>query len=1149
MNTISKIYHNMRRVMTSVVAALATFMPMMGFDSSHYTTASRLSTGKWVKVSVPQDGLYRITDDDARRWGFTGVANLRVYGYGGHMMSECLTADIPDDLPQLPVMRAGGSIVFWGAGPTSWIAIPSADLTYVQRQHAYATAGYYLITEDASVEELSVPAGGVEAAVAEAATTGTARLYHESELVNPGQTGRNLLGEDISSRAFTVSFDLSGRVAGTPVVVRTDIGSGSTSTNGSVSFTANGTRVAAVGDESITRITDPHHQHYYPTSHVRVLDDIDGEHLNWTVTYGSVPNIKIARLDFVTVNYERALSLSGGEPLLFGDAEATQGKPYRLSGTGSARVWDVTEPGKPVDVTDASGEATTDFVAAYSGAREYVAFNPDAVSALPSPTMVGAVANQNIHGEATPDMIILAPSEYLEQAQRIASLHERLDTMRVLVLNHALVFNEFNSGTPDVMAYRSLCKMFYDRGADEQGHRLRYLLLMGGATYDNRLVSDKLKGDTTPRVLIWQSEESAFESTSYCTDDCLGVLADDSGPLFYRYNIDIAVGRMPARSAADLRVMVDKAVNYMTVPDYGVWKNNFLYLADDEDAGVHMRQGEIFIERMKDNGGADVINNHLYIDAFPAVSQGAGRAYPAAREAFYNSLTEGQLMWLYIGHANPNSMTGNGMVQRSDFLNMFYYRHLPVLYAATCELARFDADVVSGGELLYNNASGGVAAMITTPRLAYVNNNGVLTSAFGRNLMLCEADGRVRPLGEVLRATKNAVKGDSNNSRYFMYGDPAMRLAVPNNKVVIDRIGDAPVSDTDMPVFKARQVITMTGHVSDYAGTTLTGFNGEVIATLFDSEQSVISNGYGDGAEFAYLDRPNKLSVVKAVVKDGTFTLSMTVPSEIVATYDNYSPSLINLYAYDSESQIEAQGSNSNFYIYGFDDDAAGDDVPPVIDYMGLNNSSDFVDGSAVNSSPRLIARVSDNSGINISQAGIGHNISITLDGTTTYSDVAGYYTPDVTREGEGGAGLISYKLSDLSEGNHTLRLRVWDVFNNSTERTISFSVKSGLRPEVVNVYATPSPASDEARFYITHNRPDAVATVRVEVYDLMGRMVWTDVQSGRSSDMTSAPVVWNLCDTGGRRVPRGIYVYRASLSIDGSREVSKARRIAVTAQ
>ena len=253
---------------------------------------------------------------------------------------------------------------------------------------------------------------------------------------------------------------------------------------------------------------------------------------------------------------------------------------------------------------------------------------------------------------------------------------------------------------------------------------------------------------------------------------------------------------------------------------------------------------------------------------------------------------------------------------------------------------------------------------------------------------------------------------------------------------------------------------------------------------------------------------------------------------------------MINLYAYDRRDSLEAMGGNSDFYIYGYEDEEVTDTIGPKIIVMGLNNEQ-FVDGSDINESPLLLATVSDESGVNFSSAGIGHSMTLTLDGTNSYNDVTSYYTPMFAEEGT--KGNISYQLSDLAKGPHTLRLRVWDVYNNMSERTISFNVVNGLAPEIADVYCAANPASVETSFYVRHNRPDAVVSVTIEVYDLMGRRVWSTTQSGRSDMYTSAPVTWDLTDVSGRRVPRGIYVYRATISTDGVKEATKAKKLAVT--
>ena len=171
--------------------------------------------------------------------------------------------------------------------------------------------------------------------------------------------------------------------------------------------------------------------------------------------------------------------------------------------------------------------------------------------------------------------------------------------------------------------------------------------------------------------------------------------------------------------------------------------------------------------------------------------------------------------------------------------------------------------------------------------------------------------------------------------------------------------------------------------------------------------------------------------------------------------------------------------------------------------------------------------------------------MTLVLDGSTTLSDVSSYYT--AVEAENGSAGTINYALSNLSNGHHTLKLKVWDVFNNSSEKTISFNVMSGLKPEIDEIKAFPNPASTSTTFLVTHNRPEATVTITIEVFNLMGQRVWSTTQSGRSSMFSSFPITWNLSDYNGSRLARGIYLYRATISNDGHQESSKTKKLAIT--
>lgn len=160
-----------------------------------------------------------------------------------------------------------------------------------------------------------------------------------------------------------------------------------------------------------------------------------------------------------------------------------------------------------------------------------------------------------------------------------------------------------------------------------------------------------------------------------------------------------------------------------------------------------------------------------------------------------------------------------------------------------------------------------------------------------------------------------------------------------------------------------------------------------------------------------------------------------------------------------------------------------------------------------------FIASVKDDIGINLSTAGIGHQMTIQVDNRRVFNDVALYYTP--SSDGTPG-GTINYPMQTLEEGNHTLSFRVWDTSGNSASKELSFFVEPGASPQLFDVYTDANPATDLANFYLTHNRPDQEVTVTVSVYNLLGRLVWTSTSTDRSDMFSSAPISWDLRDMGG---------------------------------
>ena len=413
-----KIMRYFVRMALSVFVLACCTVNMHALDKSYYAATSKLAEGSWVKIAVKESGIYQITADDIRSWGLGGdLSKIHVFGYGGKPLSETMLGDnYADDLPQMPIVRTGDRILFYAQGPVTWKHKGTA-LEQVQVQHPYALTGSYFVTNDdrftdiATVKADNDPSG-------ELFSTYTERLYHELEIINPGETGRAFLGDDFkSNRHQTFKFDLSGKVAGSQVKSYMMFGARTPNVNSTVSSSYNGKPLPVTDADLISAVNGVSHVHYYlngqSAGSIKTFNLDDTDELNYTLDYSCNGTVELARLDFLTINFERNLALRKGH-LAFGLQNANSGNCYRVSECGSAtHVWNVTEPFAIVEMkTTSSGDGTVIFSPQKSGRQEFVAF--DESGTFSHPEFVAEIANQDIHGEPIPDEALCTLTELVQ---------------------------------------------------------------------------------------------------------------------------------------------------------------------------------------------------------------------------------------------------------------------------------------------------------------------------------------------------------------------------------------------------------------------------------------------------------------------------------------------------------------------------------------------------------------------------------------------------------------------------------------------------------------------------------------------------------------------------------------------------------------
>jgi hypothetical protein len=178
--------------------------------------------------------------------------------------------------------------------------------------------------------------------------------------------------------------------------------------------------------------------------------------------------------------------------------------------------------------------------------------------------------------------------------------------------------------------------------------------------------------------------------------------------------------------------------------------------------------------------------------------------------------------------------------------------------------------------------------------------------------------------------------------------------------------------------------------------------------------------------------RNNILFSGKTTASEGKFSFTFIVPRDI-----NYSFGSGKISYYANDNKEDMNGCFTDIIVGGFAPITVVDTVGP--DIRLFMNDTLFRSGGITDNSPRMLAIISDKGGINTTGSGIGHDLTAFLDNDHNKSFVLNnYFENDFDNYMK---GKIVYDLSDLTKGSHSLTLKAWDNFNNSSEESILFIV------------------------------------------------------------------------------------------------------------
>lgn len=844
-------------------------------DSSRYASESVLNSGKWVKIQVAEDGIYKLTAADLKKMGFSNLDKVAVYGYGGWPLDEDFSTTYIDDVPEVAVWRSADYLLFYGKGPRKW-EYSSSDKSFIHTNNPYSNYGYYFVSEKETTGRTMEKAASAAGATLQV-TTFDDYVLHEEELVSVNSSGRELYGESFTS---TLSRDFTISVPG----ITNDEGKATLSFisrgNGTITMNVDGNALIS-GSVSV------------PSDEYEVARELYRERA-WMADKGETVKVNIGysttghknvHLNYFRLQMKRQLKVYDNYTFFRSLSARGNASRFVIQGAdASTLVFDVTDGVNPQQMeTSLNGTELSFSIPASASLREFVVVKPSQIKA---PVTVGEVANQNLHALPQQDMIIIAQPNFTTQAERLAEAHRTKDNLTVRVVTPESIYNEFSSGTPDATAYRRFMKMFYDRKTSE-ADAPKYLLLFGDGSFDNRKLTSAWKSVDMSNMLLTYQTENSLSSQSYVIDDYFGFLDDaDNKKSLQNKKLCLGIGRFPIRTVEQATQMVDKVISYMENKNTGSWKNNLCFMADDgSNTDGFMTEHMEFADQLAgyvESEHPEFLVNKLYYDAYKK-DMTAG-TYPDVRSGLQKLLKDGLLLFNYTGHGGTTALSDEKVLTQTD-INQFTYTHLPVWVTATCDFTRFDDLNTSAGEDVFLNKSSGGIALFTTVRVAYSRpnfpiNDNVIRNLFERN------NGRRRTLGEVMQATKNTLSSVYKLG-FCLIGDPAVKMAYPEFGMKVTTVNGQSVDGNSIS-FKALEKITVEGEVLDASGQLVTDFTGIVNPTVKDSKVTVTclkNSNKDDSPAFTFTDYPNTIFIGNDSVRNGKFSFTFTVPKDI--SYSN----------------------------------------------------------------------------------------------------------------------------------------------------------------------------------------------------------------------------------------------------------------------
>lgn len=1100
-----------------------------------------VSKGNWVKIAVPNEGVYQVSGAQLKAMGFTGKINasqVQLFGMDLSNLNEKVPNGFPDSLSEMAIVVEDGGdgileeqdrFLFYAQGSIKWVKAQK-EVYPVRQQVTTNDSLYYFI-------QIGTNGKRVTNFVSSANPTKFISTYPskwllEKDTINFLNSGKIWLGEPMGSSvgkkaSLVFQVNMEGLQFDAPLHLQAQLAAATYQSNAIFNIKLNEVQL-------LSSLTGTVSGYLFDDAYKIKLDSIttilDSNNLLKSGQNRTNLNLQVdfkggatstGWIDFIALHGQRKIGFWGNAGFSFDYQTATatqQLVEFEIQNASSqTRVWDISKCLLPIAMPVVFGpDSKAKFISKDSLQKQFYVFESNKVKAA---QFSGYVLNDSNFNTRPVDYIIVTAPDYFNAALKLKKFHETQNGFNVSLIRSTTIYNEFASGQTNPIAIRNYLKYIYENAKRLNQTRPTYLLLLGMGNFDAHALK------INKELPVYTSDISNSVLTSYSSDDFYAILKNGD-QIQNPQTIDstqLAVGRIPARTLAESELFIQKIIQYKSNKKTGLWKEQLTWIADDADYNLHLQDAEEIVNHLKTKTSKW---NHrkLYLDLFKSTQTLTGTSYPGVNKAIFEAIQSGTLVLNYTGHGNYLRLSEEAVIAKSDMASWDNASRLPIMVTASCDFAPYDQPALTpiGFDALMQNEKG-IIALVAANRLVFAYSNKQINDAFMQALLVPNENGVFQTLGKALQNAKKynfSQNGDRLNAfKFGLMGDPALSIDQPRNEIRINQINASNWSDT--LYLNAGEKYTIKGAVTNQ-NKVLQNFNGLVDIVLWDAPTTKQTFGNQSTSQVVAIEvQDQAIFRGKATVQNGLFEQGFILP--ISAPISTLSSLKLQLYAYNDS--IDASKQFESIYIRNTTKQINTDTVGPKIN--AYVQSSSFKQGDWVTAPANLIVALRDSAGIQSSGNVLGQDLKLIIDDSIATSiNLNTYFTYDLNQYQ---AGKIQYPLPFLMEGKHKLIVKAWDLLGNLSKDTLRIEVPSSNANIIRNLTITPNPVQSNAKISFEIKNSKDPVTGTLEVFDQTGKRQFLSFL--QKPPMGNKIVIeWDGRNKEGGIVPPGLYIYRVKI-------------------